>query len=190
MRIEFAKLLEECNTKRSNIFYKLNQLTAITGLSPRMLKYRMKEVKQKYKNIPSLLNRVGRMWQIHISIIDEFLPKRNRKGRTVNVHGWKYFVTWNFRNDYDTLYHIQLIKEIKSKIKPCRLKFAIEEDKRGIKHVHFISDANKIELTNVVELVLSTYLSKKDYRVEINDVNNKYSAIQYIGKSPLASGLL
>ena len=190
MSIEFDNLIEECNSKRSNIYYRLNQLIDITGLCPRMLKYRMKEIKQRYKNIPSLLRKEGRCWKIHISIVNEFLPKRNRKGRTLFTHRWESFATWNTKCSYDLAYHLELIEQVYSKIKPYKIKFTIEEDGRGTKHVHFISDANKSELTDAITVVLDKYLSKKEYKLEVNNINNKHSAVQYIGKSPLASGLI
>jgi hypothetical protein len=79
MKKECINLVNESNKNRSNIYYKLNQLTVITGLSPRMLKYKMLIVKQKYAGVTNLLKKEGKSWQIHHSIINEFMPVYKRK---------------------------------------------------------------------------------------------------------------
>ena len=190
MNLEYDKLIEECNSKRANIYYNLKQLIDITGLSTRMLKYKMKKIKFKYQNVPSLLTKSGRSWKIHISIVNEFMPLRNRKARTTNTYSWKSFATWNMKNSYDTAYHTELINQIKAQIGANLIKYTIEEDRRNIKHIHFISDASKSELLNAITQVLNKYLPKNEYRLQVNPLNNKYSAIQYIGKSPLSDGIL
>ncbi len=190
MKENYAKLIDDCNSKRANIYYKLNQLTDITGLCPRTLKYRIKKIKKKYVNVPSLLRKEGKYWQIHVSIVNEFLPLRRRETRTINTFEWKTFATWAMKNSYDSAYHLELIKQVKSEINPCFLNFTIEETKHNVKHVHFISDANKLDLNNAINKVLDKYLDKKDYKLEVTNLNNRYSAINYIGKSPIECGVI
>lgn len=190
MNIKHDKLIEECNSKRSNIYYRLNQLGSITGLSPRMLKYKMQVIKQKYQNVPSLLCKVGRKYRIHISIINEFLPIRNRKNRTVTTYKWKSFATWNMAGSYDKEYHQQLIKEVKEELPTDYFNYTIETDSRGFNHVHLMTDATTLELTNAIRLVLGKYLSIDEYRLQVNNINNKYSSVQYLGKAPVTSGVL
>lgn len=189
MNLELLKIIEQCNSKRSNIYYKLNQLESITGLSTRMLKYRMKAIKQKYINIPSLLCKIGKSWQIHISIVNEFLPIRNNKNRQP-IEKWQSFCTWNTKNSYTVDYHLVLINEIKESISPAIIQFAIEEDKRKVNHVHIIATIGEIELNKAVQTILGKYIEQSQYRIQISSINNKYSAVQYIAKAPLANGVI
>ena len=48
MKEESKKNINDINNGRAKIYYQLNQLEEITGLSTRTLKYRMKLVKEKY----------------------------------------------------------------------------------------------------------------------------------------------
>jgi hypothetical protein len=68
------KLLNEINKTRIKIYYNLNELSDITGLKTRALKYRMLEVKEKYTDITHLLRKEGRSWKIHYTLIIEFMP--------------------------------------------------------------------------------------------------------------------
>ena len=141
MKEKYNQLLNESNKKRSNTYYQLNQLTEITGLSLRMLKYKMLKVKDKYEGVTSLLEKDGKQWKIHHSIINEFMPINKRKSNDETSYQWSSFVTWNPFQNYDADYHVELIKEIKSNLPENTIKYTIELDKRGFNHVHFISDA-------------------------------------------------
>ncbi len=57
MKEKYNELLDKINCGRIKIHYKLNELVEITGLCNRSLKYRMKVVKEKYNNVPSLLQK-------------------------------------------------------------------------------------------------------------------------------------
>lgn len=191
------EIINELNKSKVKIYFRLNQLSEITGLKPRALKYRMIEVKSKYANIPTLLKRNGRSWQIHYSIIDEFLPKKKRKETNIYTYNWKNIVTWNPEKNYDIIYHEELINQIKQQLPDNHFLYAIEEDSRMIKHVHLITDSDKDELSLVVDRTLKLFLSHqigkkthKEYYLEINKIYNKYSVIAYLRKSPLASGIL
>ncbi|HWB63168.1 MAG TPA: hypothetical protein VG603_06660, partial [Chitinophagales bacterium] len=65
----YEDLINEANNYRAKIYYNLTELQEKTGLCIRALKYRMKEVKQKYQNIPMLLHKKRHAWCIHESII-------------------------------------------------------------------------------------------------------------------------
>lgn len=62
MNVNTNETINNINKNRVKIFYQLNQLGEITGLSPRTLKYRMKLVSKKYADMPSLLMKNGRAW--------------------------------------------------------------------------------------------------------------------------------
>ncbi|UAY52746.1 hypothetical protein [Ferruginibacter albus] len=183
--INYDELIDECNRKRAKIYYNLTQLIEITGLSPRMLKYRMKENIVKYKNIPSLLYKSGKQWRIHASIIKDFLPKRRRKKNSILTYEWKTFATWILKDNYTADYHLELIQQIQQLIQPFKIHFTIEKSKRGIFHVHFLSDVDKSSLIVAIKQILEKYLTKNEYRVEVNEINNKYSALHYIRKAPV-----
>lgn len=86
MKEEAKQIINNINEGRVKIYYQLNQLNAITGLSMRALKYRMITVKEKYNGINSLLYKEGKKWQIHYTIIDEFMPVYKPRMTTVDNH--------------------------------------------------------------------------------------------------------
>lgn len=176
--------INKANENRLKLFYSLTELTEITGLKTRALKYRMLEVKKKYNNIPNLLCKEGRTWKIHYSIIDNFLPKYTLKSNTVLSENWQSTSSWNTRDSYSLDYHIQLVNEIKTQLPKHQIAYTIEVDKRNIYHVHLISSASKDELSNVVENVIKKYLDiKKECRIVTDYIRNKISIIIYIIKA-------
>lgn len=192
-----AELLDRLNSGKVKKFFKLKQLKEITGLKDRALKYRMVDVKNKYAGIPSLLNRTGRSWQIHYSIVYEFFPKTKRVDTTVYTYPWANIVSWNPENNYDAAYHEELIQQIKGQLPSSKILYAIEMDKRQVKHVHFITDASKSDLEKAVNDTLNVFMShkiantvRKEYKLEINKIYHKYNVVDYLRKAPLASGII
>ena len=190
MKEQYNQLVNESNKKRSNNYYQLNHLTEITGLSPRMLKYKMLKVKDKYEGVNNLLNKEGRNWQIHHSIINEFMPINKRKSNDETSYQWSSFVTWNPFQNYDADYHVELIKEIKSNLPDNTIKYTIELDKRGFNHVHFISDAEVSKTKKMVEKVIFKYLSWFEVSYQVTEIKNKFSSDEYLQKAPVRNGLL
>lgn len=190
LRMKNEKLIEQCNSKRSKIYYRLNQLEDITGLSPRMLKYKMKHIKSKYENVPSLLRKNGKSWKIHISIVNEFMPIRKRQSCTESNYQWSTYVTWNPKENYTPEYHTQLVKEIKGELISYLIKYAIEADKRGVNHIHFMTDATVSETQRAVELVLSKYFDEWEVVTKVSPILNKYSSVCYTNKAPIISGVI
>jgi hypothetical protein len=190
MKKQNESLIEQCNNKRSKIYYRLNQLEDITGLSPRMLKYKMKKIKVKYSNVPTLLNRKGKSWKIHISIINEFMPIRKRKVYTESSYLWRTYTTWNPKFNYPADYHLQLIREVKDKLPNSLIKYAVETDRREVNHTHFMTDANEADTKKAVELVMKKYFDKSEVITKISTINNKYSSVSYTNKAPLISGII
>ena len=190
MKEQYNQLVNESNKKRSNNYYQLNQLTEITGLSPRMLKYKMLIAKDKYEGVTNLLKKEGRNWQIHHSIINEFMPINKRKSNDESSYQWSSFVTWNPFQNYDADYHVELIKEIKSNLPDNTIKYTIELDKRGFNHVHFISDAEVSKTKKMVEKVIFKYLSWFEVSYQVTEIKNKFSSDEYLQKAPVRNGLL
>ncbi len=183
MKQKYNELLEKINSGRIKIYYKLNELEEITGLCSRSLKYRMKVVKEKYNNIPSLLQKKGREYKIHYTIVDEFLPKYKKQQTNIFNHNWETLVTWNLKNNYEVKYHVELISQIKESMPTTNIAYVIEEDGRGFNHLHAIIDEDKKEVEKAVDEVLNKYLHKTDYRSQIEKINNKSSVTTYLQKS-------
>jgi hypothetical protein len=190
MKAHYNNLVNESNKKRSNIYYQLNQLNEITGLSARMLKYKMLKVKEKYAGVTNLLNKTGGKWQIHHSIINEFMPQNKRKTYNENNYNWTCFVTWNPFQNYDAHYHLELIKEIKSNIPDNTIKYTIELDRRGYNHVHFLSNATLIKTKEMVEKVILKYFSWHEVIYQVKEINNKFSSVHYTDKAPVKNEIL
>ncbi|WP_396162916.1 hypothetical protein [Flavobacterium sp.] len=182
MKEEAKQIINNINEGRVKIYYQLNQLNAITGLSMRALKYRMITVKEKYNGINSLLYKEGKKWQIHYTIIDEFMPVYKPRMTTVDNHPWSTIVTWNTRDSYDIKYHEHLVQEVKSQLPELNVAYVIEQDGRGINHIHCLTDGEPSETLVPVENVLTKYIDRTDYRLQVNKINSLSSAVGYLKK--------
>ncbi len=188
---EFNRLINQTNETRVKIHYTLAELESLTGMSLRALKYRMLEVKEKYKEVPSLLSKKYRKWQIHYTIVDEFKPKYNTKNRTIETFDLKSIATWNPKYNYDVKYHLQLIKEIKEQLPQNVLTYTVEVDARGINHSHIVTDAETFILNNAINTTLRKYLlDKSDVQIKVEPIKNKFSTVEYIKKAPIIYGIL
>lgn len=58
---------------------KFHEILELTGISERTFRYRIKELKKKYKDSPELLFKKGHSWRIHVSLITEFNNKYTNK---------------------------------------------------------------------------------------------------------------
>ncbi|MEY8860158.1 hypothetical protein [Tenacibaculum singaporense] len=58
-------------------YYEFKEVLELTNISERTFRYRIKELKEKYKNNPELLYKKQHSWRIHQSILVEFNPKYN-----------------------------------------------------------------------------------------------------------------
>ena len=183
--------LDTTNDKRLKLYFNLTELMSITGLSIRTLKYRMAIVKKKYINIPSLLSKKRIEWQIHYSLIKEFMPKYNIKTKTLHNYNWESTATWNPQYNYDVEYHTEIVNQIKAQLPNNILSYAVETDSRGINHTHVISDAQKHELYKAVSSTILKFIENpKECQIYCETIHNKYSAVEYIKKAPLKNGVL
>lgn len=183
MKQEIMAIVDQINKSRAKIYYQLNQLENITGLSPRTLKYRMAKVKEKYQHAPYLLSKVGRSWKIHHTIVNEFLPIYTRQQTTLDNHRWETLVTWNMRDNYDVDYHTQLISEVKQQIPSANIAYTVEKDSRGANHLHAVIDEVKERVEDVVTSILEKYILKKDYRSQVEKIHNTSSTVSYLRKT-------
>ena len=183
MKKEFKEIINNVNDSRAKIYYQLNQLEYMTGMSERSLKYRMKIIKEKYANIPTLLHRKGRAYQIHYTIVYEFMPKYKKSQTTITNHNWETLLTWNTKDNYDVKYHVQLINEVKENLPSVNIGYVIETDGRGFNHVHAVTDGHKESVEKTVNLILIKYIDRSQYRCQIEKINNNGSIISYLKKS-------
>ncbi|MBC7523024.1 MAG: hypothetical protein H7239_01080 [Flavobacterium sp.] len=183
MKEEHRNVINKINGTRSKIYYRLNQLNNMTGMSERSLKYRMKTIKEKYKDIPVLLNRSGREWEIHYTLIFEFLPKYKKNQTNIINHKWETCLSWNTKDSYDVKYHVQLINEVKEQLPSANIAYVVEQDQRGVNHIHAVTDEFKENVEVAVATVLEKYLAKKDYRSQIEKINNNSSITSYFRKN-------
>jgi hypothetical protein len=191
MKSKVKELLNEANEGRIKLYYNLAELETLTGMCSRALKYRMLDVKKKYKDVPMLLSKKYRQWYIHYTLVDEFKPKYKTKNRTVATYDLKTLATWNPKYNYDVKYHLQLIKEIKESLPAKLITYTVETDNRGYNHTHLVSDADVYEVHCAIEKTLNKYLlNKGEIQFKIEPITNKYSTVEYIKKAPLAYGEL
>lgn len=63
--------------KKIKTYYSSSEVMKFYQISERTIRYRLVELKIKYKGQPSLLSKQNKKWRIHHSILEEFAPKRN-----------------------------------------------------------------------------------------------------------------
>lgn len=59
--------------------YGFNEILKLTGISERTFRYRIAELKEKYKDSPDLMTKKRNKWKIHVSLLNEFNNKHIKK---------------------------------------------------------------------------------------------------------------
>lgn len=159
-------------------YYKLKDLENIVELKPRMLKYKMKSIKEKYKN-SKLLYKEGRQWFIHESIVFEF--DRERKG--LNQHNFKSFCSVSFEGNVsgDFIREIMNISFLEMKqTKKTTIYYVIEKNRSNQNHLHFLCNWNKTKKDEGV-----IYRTIKDYSIinfDMRPITNFRNLNNYLNK--------
>jgi hypothetical protein len=123
--------------------------------------------------------------------VEEFQPKYHLKTKTIYNYRWQSMATWNPLYNYDTAYHVELVREIKRQLPDNVISYSVELDGRGVNHTHLISDAGTHELNEAVSSTLSKYIeNQKELRMLVQPIINKFSAVDYLQKMPRTSGIL
>jgi hypothetical protein len=65
--------------KKYKTYYTTTEIMDFYQISERTIRYRLLELKEKYKRRPSLLTKQNNIWKINHSILEDFAPKRNNK---------------------------------------------------------------------------------------------------------------
>lgn len=162
-------------------YYTTSEVMLKTGICLRTLRYRISKLKIKYKNIPTLLYKKDERWYIHRQILHEFVPKI-RRSKTLFNQNWKTFITWIMLDGYDDEYHIQLTKEIKQAFPMGNFDFVIEKTKKGMNHVHMVSDLERNDITPKVKKIVHNYIPEREYRLQIETIRCAALTRNYMNK--------
>lgn len=65
--------------RKIKTYYSSSEVMKLYDISERTFRYRMVELKKKYKGQPSLLSKQNKKWRIHHNLLKYFAPKRNNK---------------------------------------------------------------------------------------------------------------
>jgi hypothetical protein len=191
MKNEVQPLLNKTNGNRIKYYYSLSELTHVTGMSIRSLKYRMKEIKNKFHSIPYLISKQGKQWRIHYTMVDLFKPKYKMSYSKLYDHHWSTMTTWNPKYNYDVEYHLEIISEVKVYLPDYSVAFVVEKDGRNINHSHIISDAPKELFDKVVKAVLNQYIeTQSEYRIQTESINNQHAIVTYLQKASVVKGIM
>lgn len=176
-------ILEAISKSSVKIYYSLKSLEKITSLSTRSLKYRMKLIKKKYEGKEFYLSKKGKQWNIHYTLINEFLPKYKGKRENIYVENWITEFSWNFKFNYSIDYHKKLIDLVKDELKQFKIGYCLEKDKRGYYHIHGMTNATRDIVLEKVISVLNRYLSNNEFILNVDEIRNKYCYVEYMKKS-------
>ncbi len=170
------------NELKMKIYFSSTDVMNMTGISLRTLRYRIAELKIKYKGVTSLMFQKGNRWQIHNNIVGEFLPKYEPRWKNLYNINWQSFITWITLNDYDMDYHRQLADDLAAKHPGIRFYYVLERTDNGKYHAHLLSTGDVKVIEESLRGILSDYIPYFEYRMEVSEVRNKVMAINYLQK--------
>ncbi len=129
--------------KREKEYYSLIEVVQMVDLKTRAVKYRMLEVKEKYKNNSKLLFKSKKNWNIHHSILFEF--DRKQLTRMEKLAKYNSLVTVAPDGNYQVEALTEALKLIKLELNKidanCNMYYYIEQGERsGINHIHFLTN--------------------------------------------------
>ncbi len=139
------------------LYYQLKDLQNITGLCYRSLKKRIKKLlESKYKDVPSVISKIGRSYRIHYTAIIDFMPKNKRKNRKHEPEliqkNLKYSIILNPMSKYnDSMIFHEFISIVKKENPTVNLKYSVEDSyvKRGDNmHINILSDCPYLSKTS------------------------------------------
>lgn len=167
--------------RKQKKYYGTTEVMEKTGISLRTLRYRLSNLKEKYKEVPALLYKENNVWFIHRQLLEEFLPKI-RRNKTLYNMGWNSFITWATIDSFDNAYHDQLATEIKFCFPHGNFDYVIEKTKNDVNHVHMVTDLPVSELEETIDQIINKYLPKKEYRLQVEQVQSKALSRNYFNK--------
>ena len=150
-----------------NEYYSLKEIESLTDLKYRQLQNRILTIQEKYKNDKQKIFKLNNRWYISKSILFEF----ERKKYPIS---YKLFTTISSKNNYDFAYWNLLIRAINKEIynnldKYNRTRFVVENTKKGLFHLHFLTTYNnKKLLKNLINN--NIYINNNDMNILIKSV--------------------
>ena len=170
------------NELKMKIYFSSTDVMNMTGISLRTLRYRIAELKEKYKGVKSLMFQKGNRWNIHNDIVGEFLPKYEPRWKNLYNINWQSFITWSTLNNYDMDYHKQIADELALNNPGSRFYYVLERTDNGKYHAHLLSTGDVKTIEESLRKILSGYIPYFEYRMEVSEVRNKVMAINYLQK--------
>jgi hypothetical protein len=172
---------------KHKVLYTTTEIMELTGISLRTLRYRISELRKKYKDGNTLLYKKDRHWVIDSHLAYYFFPRTHKRKEPETLYDidWKSFITWIPSGKYDKDYHSQLIKEAIELYPSGVFLPVIEETLNGINHVHMISDLDVSTLGKKIEKMLGEYWHFWEYRLEMEPILDKGSVINYLLKNEM-----
>lgn len=168
-------------------YYMLKDLEKMVQLKPRMLKHKMNKVKEKYKNKPDLLFKMGRRWMISEKIIFEF--DRIRKG--LKKHHYKSFVTISFDGDASAKFINEIVKTAHmrmNKTMSSEIEYVIELNRRNKNHLHFI--CNWEHNRNNEKIIYNIFNLYSKINFDMRPINDYTNLKSYLNKRSVYSNHL
>lgn len=148
-------------------YFSLKDLIPIVDLKYRQLLKRIKIVSVKYINDDKMIFKKSNVWHIHKSLVNEFKRKRY-------PIPYKWSVTLNSFSKLDHPYWTYIIRDTNKKIKTinpeARVKYVIEQTKKHVNHLHFMTTLeSKTELRKLLD---NNFLTNS-----INSMNVKITSV-------------
>lgn len=126
-------------------YYTLKQLEPLVKLTYHHLVLRMNDVKLKYKQDKELLYKKSNIWYIHKSILNNFIPLRNKID-------YRFFITIASKNQLQMKFWKVCICDLNKKLKliesTTRIKYVVETTSNNNYHIHFITSFSNITTLN------------------------------------------
>jgi len=170
-------------------YYNLKELEGLVDLKTRQLKYRMKKVKEKYKN-DDRLYRDKKQWNIHKSIIFEF--DRKKISKDARICKTNTLVTINPDGNYDVEYNYQLLKDLIRDLNIAigihvTCDYYIEQGERGQKfHTHFTTNLTP-KFSRLIYRYANVYTR---CNVDVRCVYEEWQLLDYLQKEIAAQGTI
>lgn len=178
------ELLNRYHENHLQRYFNLKELMAIVGMKDRQIKKRVKIVYQRFQGVTNLIEKVGREWKIHYSIVDAFMPKKRRQ-ETLYNQNWNTFLTINpMTKGCQFKLFEEFIQEFNNLFPHSYSYSAIEtsfENKLHNQHIHIVSTMASVEIEAKTNDLIELYFGKAVVRYE--SVMNRYMSLQYLKKA-------
>ena len=162
----------------------------MVDIKERQLKYRMKKVKEKYRDKPKLLIRKKREWGIHKSIVYEF--DRERVSKKEKLIMSNTVVTISPDGDYDVASNMEILNQVFKELNatstiPIKMEYFIQRGDRGGKnHIHFLTN-----LTMDYKIKLYRYANYfTACNVNIRPIYEVHELLAYLKRETSLKGVL